>query len=214
MKILIDAHLSEDKITGIGRYLNGLICALSEQDKNDEIILLVSKNISQDHPLNKIHSHYVKKIEVPYQGPSLKQHFQIPRIVSMLKPDIYHHPHFDLPLYVNAPSIVTIHDLKYIQQPRFFPSKGKLKSTYMKYMLSSSVKRSQKIIAVSQFTKNDLVNLFQIPEEKVREELAECGVSGGAADAVLAATRVKSLDELEALLHGNQGEPWGRCALR
>ena len=47
--------------------------------------------------------------------------------------------------------------------------------------------------------------LDKIPEEKVREELAECGVSGKAADAVLAATKVKSLDELEALLGGKGG---------
>lgn len=42
--------------------------------------------------------------------------------------------------------------------------------------------------------------LDKIPEDKVREELSECGVSGKAADAVLAATRVKSLNELEELL--------------
>jgi len=51
--------------------------------------------------------------------------------------------------------------------------------------------------------------LDKIPEEKVREELAECGVSGGAADAVLAATRVKSLDELEALLGDGGGSGGG-----
>ena len=48
--------------------------------------------------------------------------------------------------------------------------------------------------------------LDKIPEEKVREELAECGVEGSAADAVLAATRVKSLDELEELLKGRSEE--------
>ena len=47
--------------------------------------------------------------------------------------------------------------------------------------------------------------LDKLPEEKVREELAQCGVSGEAADAVLAATRVKSLDELEELLGGIGG---------
>lgn len=47
--------------------------------------------------------------------------------------------------------------------------------------------------------------LDKVPEEKVREELAECGVSGEAADAVLAATRVKSLDELEELLRDKSG---------
>ena len=46
--------------------------------------------------------------------------------------------------------------------------------------------------------------LDKIPEEKVREELEECGVSGKAADSVLAATRVKSLDELEALLRRSE----------
>ena len=48
--------------------------------------------------------------------------------------------------------------------------------------------------------------LDKIPEEKVREELEGCGVSGRAADAVLAATRVKSLDELEELLRESGSE--------
>ena len=168
MKILIDAHLSENKLTGIGRYLNGLIKALLKQDKTNEYFLLVQEGIVQTHPLSQLHAPNLTKIPISLAGLSFRQHVVIPQILSKFKPDIYHHPHFDLPLFHNIPSVVTIHDLKYIRNPHFFPELSWVKRWYMKQMLANSITRAQKVITVSKNTKHDLIDLFNISEEKIK----------------------------------------------
>ncbi len=167
MKILFDAHLSENKITGSGRYINGLILALLEQDKTNEYFLLVNNSIKSDHPLSQIESSKLTKIPIDLTGPSLRQHILIPKLLNKLKPDVYHHPHFDLPLFHKTPSVVTIHDLKYIRNPHFFPELCGVKRWYMKTMIAQSVKRARKIITVSNSTKLDLIDLFKISDEKI-----------------------------------------------
>ncbi len=167
MKILIDAHLSENKITGIGRYLNCLIKELLNLDKTNKYIILLNNQINKSHPLKTITASNVTKQTVTFKGPSFQQNLTIPRIIKEYKPDVYHHPHFDLPFLIHIPAVITIHDLKYIKHPEFFSKQQKLKSMYMKLMLQSAVKRASKIIAVSEHTKNDLIDLYHIQSEKI-----------------------------------------------
>jgi len=99
-------------------------------------------------------------------GPTLRQHFITHRLLGKLKADVYHHPQFDLPGRVKAPSVVTIHDLKYIEHPEFLDKRSRLKSIYIKKSLQRSLQASNQIIAVSQNTLNDLENRFDLDVEK------------------------------------------------
>ena len=168
MKILIDAHLSENKITGIGRYLNCLIEGVMNRDKKNEYLILINNQLDKNHPLKIIQSPNVKKIIVNLKGPTFKQNFTIHTILKKYNPDVYHHPHFDLPYFINIPSVITVHDLKYITHPEFFSNKQKIKSTYMKLRLQSAAKRAHKIITVSNHSKKDLITFCNIPENKIR----------------------------------------------
>ena len=99
-------------------------------------------------------------------GPTPRQHFITHRLLRKLKADVYHHPQFDLPWRIKAPSVVTIHDLKYIAHPEFLSKKNRLKSIYIRKSLQHSLRASNQIIAVSQNTLNDLENRFDFDAEK------------------------------------------------
>ena len=165
MNILIDAHLSENNVTGIGRYINELICSLELFIEDLVINVLIKSDLHSNHLLNQLEK--VKKIPINLDGPSLSQNIVIPKKLLDIRPGIYHHPHFDLPLGVNVPSVITVHDLKYIHHPEFFDSQNLLKSIYMKRMLGSSIRRSEKIIAVSEATKQDILSLYDVSEDKI-----------------------------------------------
>lgn len=156
MNICIDAHLSENRLTGIGRYLNGLIPELIRQGSGHQWTLLVADNLEDHHPLSKINGKHVRKIPVAFRGPALKQHILTHRIVNPLGVDVYHHPHFDLPLGITCACVTTIHDLKYIRHPQFFPQKSQLKTAYMHWAFKQSLRRSVQVIAISDFTRNDI----------------------------------------------------------
>ena len=56
--------------------------------------------------------------------------------------------------------MVTIHDLKYVLHPEFMGSKGRLKSIYLKNLMRHAAKHCEKLITVSESTRNDLLKVF------------------------------------------------------
>ena len=167
MRILFDAHLSENKVTGIGRYINELIKALLLVDQKNEYVILIFDGLSPEHPLIQLEAPNLMKVSVNLERLSFKQHWTTQRLVRRYQPDVYHHPHFDLPLGISTPSVVTIHDVKYLRHPEFFPSWGKLKRKYMKWMFQSALRRANKVITVSEATKDDLCEMFSIDREDI-----------------------------------------------
>lgn len=80
--------------------------------------------------------------------------------------DIVHPTHNNateiLPLIGNRPLVVTVHDMTHELRPTSFPKTDP--SSYRKRLF---VERANRVIAISQCTKNDLVRLFQIDPAKV-----------------------------------------------
>lgn len=167
MKICIDAHLSENRLTGIGRYLNGLIPALVAQGDRHHWVLLTAPDLDESHPLMQLAGGHVTRIPVPLKGPSLAQHRVIPKILKGIGADLYHHPHFDLPLGVSVPAVATVHDLKYLRHPEFFPDRSRLKTAYMGLMLRRTSRIARRIIAVSKFTRGDLAAFAPAAADKI-----------------------------------------------
>lgn len=85
-------------------------------------------------------------------------------------PDLIHYPYFDLfyptlPYFKNKPTIVTIHDLTPLVLPNLYP-KGILGSlNLLRQRLSLS--NVSAIITDSNNSKQDIINLFSIPSEKI-----------------------------------------------
>ena len=72
--------------------------------------------------------------------------------------DVFHSPHFNFPLYYGKKQVVTLHDLIYLLFPESIPSP--LARHYARYMINAALRRSDKIIAVSENTRNDLNHKF------------------------------------------------------
>ncbi len=60
--------------------------------------------------------------------------------------------------------IVVIHDLAFLREPKWFTRKAAL---FFKYLISSVVKVSRHIITNSNFTKKEVMELLEVPEEKI-----------------------------------------------
>ncbi len=166
MHIVIDAHLAVKEIDGVSRYLNGLLAELPKIDSSVQYTILSLPREKSCLP-EEIFSHAnVNRFELDLMGPTPRQHFITHRLLKKLKADVYHHPQFDLPWRIKAPSVVTIHDLKYIEHPEFLDKMSRLKSIYIRKSLQYSLQASNQIIAVSQNTLHDLENRFDFDAEK------------------------------------------------
>ena len=77
--------------------------------------------------------------------------------------DVLHSPDFIPPYHWNCRSVITIHDLAFLRYPQFLT-----KDAARYYgQIDQAVKRTDAIIAVSNATKQDVMNHLGVPEHKV-----------------------------------------------
>ena len=168
LKIIIDARFM-GTATGIGRYISELVLNLEKIDhKNDYYILINEENKDKYNPGNNNFHKIV--VSIPWYG--LKEQIQIPKILNKIKPDLVHFPHFNVPIFLKFPFVVTIHDLILTRYPSqrattLSPIKYFLKNVLYRIVISHAVKSSKKIITVSEFTKKDIVEFFKINGDKI-----------------------------------------------
>ena len=79
--------------------------------------------------------------------------------------DVLHCTTFRAPLTPRAPLVVTVHDLAVFRHPQAFPHWHR---TTGKLALRSGVRAADAIVAVSAFTRNELVDLLDVPRERIR----------------------------------------------
>jgi len=64
-----------------------------------------------------------------------------------------------------VPQVVTVHDIIPLLLPDFHPHASEL--IFFRYFLPRVLRHSKAIITVSQSTKNDIINFYDLPEEKI-----------------------------------------------
>ncbi|MCK4642636.1 glycosyltransferase family 4 protein, partial [bacterium] len=95
----------------------------------------------------------------------LYQQMKLNHIIRKLSPEVYFSPAFVQPVTVKGvKKIVTVHDLIYKEFPRTYSG---AKNIYLDKVLKRALTNSDKIIAISKNTKNDILKYFNIPEGKI-----------------------------------------------
>lgn len=93
------------------------------------------------------------------------RHLQWPARIRQLKPDAYFGPAGALPLGdVGCPSVITVHDLAIYRNPKWFPRRQPLST---RLIVPRSVLRADVVIAVSESTAADIVEIFGIPRSRI-----------------------------------------------
>lgn len=80
------------------------------------------------------------------------------------RPDVLFVPAHTVPLIHPSETVVTIHGLEYEYSPESYAWYERL---YMRWSIRFSVHSASQIIAVSENTKIDLINLYQVPAKKI-----------------------------------------------
>lgn len=182
MRIGIDARFYGPKGKGLGRYTEKLIRNLEKVDnKNEYFIFLRQENFDEYRPEND----NFKKVLADLCWYSPEEQLKMPRLISKYKVDLMHFPHFNVPVLYRGNFVVTIHDLILLRFPTkrattLDPLFYKIKYLGYKLTINSAVRRAKKVITVSNFTKQDLIQYFKIKPEKIVVTYEACdGVESG-----------------------------------
>ncbi|MDX6474943.1 MAG: hypothetical protein QOH95_454 [Gaiellaceae bacterium] len=105
----------------------------------------------------------VEAIGLPARFQETRMAVSLPRLLRRLRPELSHFQHA-LPLGLRGPSVVTIHDLQFERDPSVL---GLADRVTFKLVVPRAVRRADHVLAVSERTKRDLVELYGVDPGKV-----------------------------------------------
>ena len=172
MRVALDGIPLLTPKTGIGRYTSELANALKELP-NPPVVTFnygyrainTDQIKNSDNPM--IFDHYIfgifKRFFPVYTKEWVKQSI-IKYQKRGSKPQIYHATNY-VADYFDAPIISTIHDLSFMRYPETLPHK---RLTWLKDGLPKTVKKAKYIIAISNFTKKEIVKWMKVKEKRIK----------------------------------------------
>lgn len=151
MKIGINATYAASKfLTGIGNYTHNLIKHILLIDKKNQYTLYYKYRIKRKDFLPFL-------VSSQYYEPFLSR-------FSFKKIDIFHDPAVKYTRIGKSKCVVTIHDIVTALEEDY--TSAHFKKT-QKPKLLKSIKYADHIISVSEFTKNEVMHKFGVPEDKI-----------------------------------------------
>jgi glycosyltransferase involved in cell wall biosynthesis len=148
---------------GIGRYMRRIVEGVLQQAPQNDYVLIMAPGTEE--LVAGSSGKNVKTIVTTLPYYSVREQFELRSISRDERLDLFHSPHFLMPLLPTCPTVITIHDVIYIACKEDLESRvGRL---YYKWMMKAAAHQSKRIITVSTFSKSDIVRLLSVSPEKV-----------------------------------------------
>lgn len=170
MRIGLDAYHASRPAGGIARYIRGLVPALAAAAPESRFTLFANRLRAEGAPWDPgLPNTDVRDLRWPRR---LTQWgwdvLDWPAIEQLLGPlDLFHGMHFVLPAARRAKLVLTVHDLTYLRHPEYFSDRALNERGYRRE-LPRALARADAVVAVSEHTKRDLVDLLRVPAARIR----------------------------------------------
>jgi glycosyltransferase involved in cell wall biosynthesis len=153
--VLVDADVLGRRRTGDETYVAQLLRALPEVAGDLRIAA-----ITRDPALLP---DGIEPVPLPARSQELRMAVAVPRLLRRLKPALAHFVH-SLPLVNPAPAVLTVQDLSWERDPSVF---GKWDLVTFKVFVRRSVRKARHVLAISERTKRDLVDVYGTDPAKI-----------------------------------------------
>ena len=158
MRVGIDIRKYYDY--GIGTYIQNL--AHTFEERSDLSCVYFIPDEYRSRITTSLRGEFVSENSSKY---SLKELISVSENANAQQLDLFHAPHYTLPINLKMPSIVTIHDIIHLRLKQYFSLP---KRAYAYWMIRHACKASSAVIVDSEFGKKELMQVFNIREEKIR----------------------------------------------
>ena len=176
MRIGVDIRVLMDKYySGISEYTANLLMAILKLDRDNEYKLFYNSYQNISERLDKWNGPNSKVINLRYPNKIfnyvLQKIFGYPRLDRVLGGvDVFWSPHFNFTSLSGSESglqkIITVHDLSFLRYPQFFS--GRKNFWHKALGVIKTLRAADRIVAVSENTKNDIIELAGVAADKVK----------------------------------------------
>ena len=155
IKVGLDARMWRN--TGVGRYIRGLVRSLPAQGV--DLTVWGTPDVLADSRLA-----HVTRRELDAPVHSIREHIQLALDVPRSGVELFHSPHFNLPLLGSFQRVVTVHDLIPLHHQDTLSWAGRAYFARMATQLAP--RKARLVLTDSEWTRRDLANRG-VPPEKI-----------------------------------------------
>jgi glycosyltransferase involved in cell wall biosynthesis len=148
VRLLLDVSAVPERPVGAGYYTLNIAAHLSRRDDLETHLLCRQGDGGR---WETVAPDAIVHAEVPSGRPArlMWEQARAVRLASSLGIDVWHGPHYTMPLRLNVPAVVTVHDLTFFEHPEWH-ERGKV--AYFRPMIRAAARRAAAVIAVSEDT--------------------------------------------------------------
>jgi alpha-1,3-rhamnosyl/mannosyltransferase len=167
LTIGIDGRFLQDKFHGIGRYLYGLLAGLCALPGQHRVVLFYDPSLpNRRFPLDQLAgSGGLELYPIGFPLYSPREIWSWPRVFRARPVDIFHAPYIWAPLLLPCPLVTTFHDMIFDHYPEYIPGRRFL--IPYKVMSRLALIKSKRVLAVSQATRDDIVEFAGFGSGKI-----------------------------------------------
>jgi glycosyltransferase involved in cell wall biosynthesis len=160
MRFGFDARLNAYRQGGIAQYNRQLLKAMAGHLRADERIVCLEHLRQRDAIVPKQQLERSRLITPPHNR---FEQWTLPVEIWPRRLDLLHSPDVILPLRRPCPAVITIHDLAFLYYPEILDDAARRYYSQVR----QSAHSAEAVIAVSESTRTDIVNLLDLPPERI-----------------------------------------------
>jgi glycosyltransferase involved in cell wall biosynthesis len=153
--VVIDADVLGRRRTGDETYAAALLRELAPIADRERLVAVTRRpDLVPDG---------IEPFELPARSQVARMAIGLPRALRRLRPQLAHFNYVVPPLY-GGPAVVTVHDLSFESEPALMGPRDRF---MFRTFVPRSVRRSDRVLVVSERTKRDLVERYGVSEQKI-----------------------------------------------
>jgi len=173
MKIGFDGKRAANNLTGLGNYSRSLIEALASQFPKNQYLVYTAK-VKSARQIDNFFAKENVELKLPKSGSFLWRSLNI--LKDLVKDDvqIFHGLSHEIPFaieHTRIKSVVTIHDLIFHRFPKYYKF---IDRKLYEWKSKSACKRADRIIAISEKTKADIIEFYGINPDNIEVIYQSC----------------------------------------
>jgi glycosyltransferase involved in cell wall biosynthesis len=158
MRFAVDAHAIGRHLTGNEVYIRSLLGAFAELERDSEFIAYLSEPGAE----RWIPSRF--GVRTVSANPYKRLGWDLARRLRSDKPDLIH-VQYTSPLLTKVPSVVTVHDVSFLERPEYFTASRRRQ---LAVTVGRSVRSAARIITVSEFSRDAILRAYDVDPARVR----------------------------------------------
>jgi glycosyltransferase involved in cell wall biosynthesis len=157
MRFAVDAHAIGCHLTGNEVYIRNLLNEFVRLDRSGEFVAYISKAEAPRQISPGIETRWVSA------NPYKRLGFDLTRHLRRDRPDLLH-VQYTGPLTPFTPLVVSVHDVSYLEHPRFFT---RFRAAQLRMTVKRTLRSAARVLTPSEFSRRAILRHYALDEEKV-----------------------------------------------